>query len=95
MQNKTVGAFEARRQFGDLIEAAGYKGQSTVVERNGKPLAAIVPLQVLQDWERRREQFFAQARATAEQSHLTDDEAMELALQAVAEVRVERGRRRS
>jgi len=49
---KTVGAFEARRQFGRLIEEAFYQKDSFVVERSGRPMAAIVPIDAYQRWKR-------------------------------------------
>jgi prevent-host-death family protein len=41
---KTVGAFEAKTQFSALIKAAEH-GESTVVTKNGKPVARIVPFE--------------------------------------------------
>ena len=62
MQTKTIGAFEARRQFGKLISAVGYSGTSIVVEKNGQRIAAIVPVKVLDDWEKERQAFFDEMR---------------------------------
>jgi prevent-host-death family protein len=38
------GAEEARNQLPDLLEAAE-KGQSTIITRHGRPVAALVPLE--------------------------------------------------
>jgi prevent-host-death family protein len=38
------GAEEARNQLPDLLEAAG-KGQSTIITRHGRPVAALVPIE--------------------------------------------------
>lgn len=42
-----VNTTRARRQFSDLVTRVGFTGQRVVLERNGKLLAAIVPLEVL------------------------------------------------
>ncbi|MCB0107730.1 MAG: type II toxin-antitoxin system Phd/YefM family antitoxin, partial [Caldilineaceae bacterium] len=39
---KTIGAFEARRKFGQLIEEAHYKKDAFIVERSGRPMAVIM-----------------------------------------------------
>ena len=49
---KTVGAYEARRKFGQIIEEAFYKKDSFVVERSGRPMAVIVPIDVYRRWQR-------------------------------------------
>ena len=38
------GAEEARNQLPDLLDAAE-KGQSTIITRHGKPVAALVPIE--------------------------------------------------
>ena len=38
------GAEEARNQLPDLLEAAE-KGQSTIITRHGRPVAALVPIE--------------------------------------------------
>lgn len=39
---KNIGAFEARRKFGQLIEQAFYQHNAFVVERSGRPMAVII-----------------------------------------------------
>ena len=40
---KTVSAIEARRNLGELLNRAYYKGEETIVVRKGKTIARIVP----------------------------------------------------
>ncbi|MFQ5792777.1 MAG: type II toxin-antitoxin system Phd/YefM family antitoxin [Acidobacteriota bacterium] len=49
---KTVGAYEARRKFGQIIEEAFYKKDNFVVERAGRPMAVIVPIDSYRRWQR-------------------------------------------
>ena len=41
-----IGAREARRQFADLLGRVGYGGEVAIVERSGKPMVALISMQV-------------------------------------------------
>jgi prevent-host-death family protein len=41
-----LGAREARRRFADLLGRVGYGGEVAIVERSGKPMVALIPLDV-------------------------------------------------
>ena len=45
----TVGSREARNQFSHLIGEVHYGGQVVIVERSGRPMVAIIPID---DYER-------------------------------------------
>jgi prevent-host-death family protein len=47
------GAEEARNQLPDLL-AAAEKGQSTVITRHGRPVAALVPIEAYEDAPRQQ-----------------------------------------
>jgi prevent-host-death family protein len=56
---KTIGAFEARRSLGKLIEEAFYKNDAFIIERSGRPMAVIVSIEDYQTWQRlAKEQVF-------------------------------------
>ena len=55
---KKVTALKARKNLGELLEEVYYRGDQYVIERAGKPMAAIVPLWQLEAWLQRREEFF-------------------------------------
>ncbi len=73
MQTTTIGAFEARRKFGKLLIDAAYKGTSIVVEKNGEEVAAIVPIKVLKEWQRNRQELFDEIRAIQKKVNLSAD----------------------
>lgn len=73
--DKTVGAFEARRQFGQILKGVEVKGDRFVVERHGEPVAAVVPIEIYAQWKRGRKEFFAKIRAAAGSASLTEQEA--------------------
>ena len=41
---KVIGAFEARRNLGTLIEEAYYKNESFIIKNHGRPMAAIISI---------------------------------------------------
>ena len=44
-----IGVAEAKRRFADVLGTVRYQGERYVVERNGTPMAALVPLSDLPD----------------------------------------------
>lgn len=49
---KTIGAYEARRRFGQLIEEAFYRRDHIIVERSGRPMAVIISIDDYERWQR-------------------------------------------
>jgi prevent-host-death family protein len=56
---KVISAMTVRRNLGQILEEAFYKGDSFIVERAGKPMAAVVPIEQYRQWQRERDQIFA------------------------------------
>jgi prevent-host-death family protein len=90
MQKVVIGAWEARRTFGKILDTVGFRGDTVVVEKNGERLAAIVPIQMLDKWEEERTAFFDQMRVVSEQAAVPYEEAQELAEEALQAVRAAR-----
>src|SRR5438093_1576602 len=55
---KKINALKARQNLGQLLEEVYYKGDEYVIERAGRPMAAVVPLWQLEKRQKRRERFF-------------------------------------
>ena len=51
MRGGEIDAMTARKQFGGLLDSVYYQGQSFTIERNGKKMAAVVPLTVLNAYQ--------------------------------------------
>lgn len=49
---RAIGAYEARRRLGQLIEEAFYKRDHFIIERSGRPMAALVPIDDYHKWQR-------------------------------------------
>ncbi len=84
---RLIPAFEARRQFGKLLQNVTSKGDTYVVERHGEPVAAMVPIELYEQWKQQRSDFFARWRQAAERADLAPEEAEALAREAVQAVR--------
>ena len=44
----SIGARDARRKFSEILGRVGFGGDVAVVERSGKPMAAIIPIEMYQ-----------------------------------------------
>lgn len=69
---KTIGAFEARRNLGKMIEEAYYRKDSFIIERSGRPMAVLVSIEDYQKWQRlAKEQVFAMIEVAQKRSAKT------------------------
>ncbi len=84
---KIVAAFDARRQFGRILQEVLRKGDRFVIERHGEGVAAIVPIEVYEEWKKARTAFFDRARVVSEEANLSPKKADLLASQAVRAAR--------
>lgn len=85
--DKKVGAFEARRNFGQMLKEIEIKGDRFVVERHGEPVAAVVPIVIYEQWKKARKEFFARIRASASTANLTEREVESVITKALKKVR--------
>ena len=79
----TLNAMKARRQFGEVLDKTYYQGRSFLIERAGKPVAAIIPIRLYEAIQSESRQHFSafmtQTRAefsalsTSEQDTLIDE----------------------
>lgn len=54
--DKRVSAYEARTRFGEILDRVRYRKEPVIVEKNGRPAAVIVDLEVYQGMEALREE---------------------------------------
>ena len=92
---KTVSAYEARRNFGKVLNEVAGKGDRIVVEKHGEPVAVVVPVEVYKQWQAARQQFFDWIREMAERTNADEKEAEALIEEAIQAVRSERKRAQS
>jgi hypothetical protein len=51
---RKITALKVRKNLGQLLEEVYYKGDQYVIERAGRPMAAVVPVWQLKEWQERR-----------------------------------------
>jgi prevent-host-death family protein len=90
VNEQTIAAFDARRNFGKLLN--GIKaGMKFVVKEHGEPVAAVVPLEEYEKWKQEREDAFRELSTimdeAADNAHLSEKQALQLATDAVTAVR--------
>ena len=84
---EVIDELQARRRFGKLLHDVEAERKPVVVERNGEPVAAVVPIAMYESWQRERKGFFESARKAAGRANLAEEEAAEEVAAAVREVR--------
>lgn len=84
---KKIGLAQARKEFSKVINNVQYQGESYIISRHGEDAAAIVPLQVYQNWIKQRENFFNSIREIQSAANLDPQQAKKLAEEAVAHTR--------
>ena len=84
---RELGVTEAREKFADLIEQVQYQGGTIIINRHGKPAAAVVPVEVYKNWKRQRSEFFDLIRQMQGNADLEPEEAERLAAEAVTHIR--------
>lgn len=50
---------EARGKFSEIVNEVMYRGDTYVISKLGKPAVAVVPISLLEQWQRQREKQFA------------------------------------
>lgn len=84
---KKIGLAQARKEFSKVINNVQYQGESYIISRHGEDAAAIVPLQVYQNWIKQRENFFNSIREIQSAANLDPKRAKKLAKEAVTHTR--------
>lgn len=55
---RTINATKVRQNLGTLLSEVFLKNDQFIIERNGKPLAAVIPVWQFEQWNQKREAFF-------------------------------------
>src|SRR3989338_7234129 len=93
---KKVNALKARKNLGQLLEEVFYKGDQYVIERAGRPMAAVVPVWQLEEWQKRRDRFFGMVEGLRRKNKAVKPEGIEREVkEAVRAVRAKTTRRKA
>ena len=88
---RSVSALKARGNLGQILEGVYYRGDEYIIERSGRPMAAVVPVEQYEQWRREREEFFTLVDEVRERNR--NIPAQEVARDVAAAVRAARKRR--
>lgn len=92
---KKINALKARKNLGQLLEEVYYKDNQYVIERAGRPMAAVVPVWQLEGWRKRRERLFGMVEEVWKKNKKEKPEVIEREVQeAVRAVRAKATPRR-
>ena len=93
---KRISARDARSKFSDLLGSVNYGGEEVIVERSGRPVAAVIPVPVYERLVAERKTRFEVIDRVRARLPETPIEAMETDVsKAVAKVRSRRASGRS
>jgi prevent-host-death family protein len=90
---KRVSTLELRQRLGDLLNRVALRHDEFIIERKGKPLAALVPVERLEQMRLLAREDLLGLLDRQKGSPLTDEQAMNLADEAKHASRARRGRR--
>ena len=90
-----VSTIDVRQRIGDLLNRVALRHDEFIIERKGKPLAALVPVERLEQMRRFARRHALDVLERQAGGTLTDEEAMDLALEAQRAARKHPGRRQA
>lgn len=79
---KRLNALKVRQNLGQVLNEAYYQGQTVIVERAEKPMAAIVPIDEFLTWQKSKTQLSRIIKTAAERVGLSEKKALKLANEA-------------
>ena len=92
---RRLSAVEARKRFGEILEGVYYRGDEVLIERAGKKMAVVIPLERYEAMERARDRFMELVEKNWEQNRDVPPEEMEEAIgRAIRKARGQRARPR-
>lgn len=87
---KRMSAWETRRNFGKVLKDVSMNRRSVVIESHGEEVAVVVPIHIYDSIRRQQKQAIQLLREMGATSSLTEDEAMEIAVEEVRAYRAEK-----
>jgi prevent-host-death family protein len=85
---RELGITKARETLSDMVERVQFQGDTFIISRHGKPAAAVVPIEIYENWKRQRREFFdAVRRIQSTNEEVDPDQVMKDILQAQQAIR--------
>lgn len=87
---KIINAMKARQNLGQIMNEVSIRHDQYIIERNGKPMVAIVPISFIEDREQEKNEFLRILDKAQKNANLSEEEAQEIIQEAIREVRKNR-----
>ncbi|MBW1789936.1 MAG: type II toxin-antitoxin system Phd/YefM family antitoxin [Deltaproteobacteria bacterium] len=85
---RRISSREARSRFADLIGSVRYAGDEVIVERSGRPMAAVIPVPLYEQMvAERKARFDVVDRIRSRSRALAPEDVERVVASAIAEVR--------
>jgi len=55
---KRISAMEARKRFGEIMSEVSLRDDEYIIERDGKPMVAVIPIWKLEQLEEKKKEFW-------------------------------------
>ena len=89
-----VSTMDVRQRIGDLLNRVALRHDEFVIERKGKPLAALVPIERLEQMQRFARRHALELLEAQKQSTVSEERALAIALEAQRSTRKRARKRR-
>lgn len=89
---RILGVTEVRSRFGEIVDQVQYQGDTVVLEKNGRPAAALIPIALFEKFLKNREaayQVVEDVQAQNQQLDLDEDELLDFLNENVHEARAQ------
>ncbi len=91
---KTISALKARQNLGQMMNEVALKGDDYIIERAGKPLVAVIPMEKYRSLQQEWDEFFESASAMSanlkEEDDQVADKLVDEAIRAYRKPRIKR-----
>jgi prevent-host-death family protein len=74
IMERNLGVTEAREKLRELVDQVQHRGEAFIINRHGKPAAAVVPVKVYENWKRQQEDLLEAIRRIQEANKDADPE---------------------
>lgn len=89
---RVMGVTEVRSRFGEIVDKVQYQGDTVVLEKNGRPAAALISFALFEKFLQNREAAYKVVTEVQKQNQeldMSEDELLNFINEAVHEVRAQ------
>lgn len=78
-----ISAWQARRQFGKVLNDVTRNHSSVIVESHGEEVAVVIPIDDYRNWCEQRESWYRKFREISERVNMSEEEGEALGIEAM------------